>query len=76
MKILFVGYAIGRERSFATPGSSAAANRYQLGLLGGLNRSLGDGLFVATRLPVAPWPKSRTLFVHREKETLFPAATP
>jgi len=65
LKIAFVGSIVSEKLCLQLPACSVAGNKYQLGLIRGLEKAVGQPLHVISVWPIAVYPHSRTIFSPR-----------
>ena len=70
MKVLFLGYAVSKEKAERLSGASIAGNKMQLNIIRGLAEQADIQLNVLTIYPVASYPRDRKLGYRRKKEKL------
>jgi len=63
--VAFVGTAISNELCEQSPACSMAGNRFQLSIIRGLEKQLGQSMHVVSVQPIAMYPRSRKLFLPR-----------
>jgi len=62
LRIAFVGTAISEKLCEQEPACSSAGNKFQLSLIMGLEKALGQSLHVISVWPVSMYPRSRMIF--------------
>ena len=67
MKILFLGYAVDELIAKSLSGASIAGNKMQINFLKELAIKKDVQLECITIYPVAPFPKDKNIFIHKEQ---------
>ena len=65
LKIAFIGSVVSEKICLQLPACSIAGNKYQLGLIRGLEKAFGRPVHVISVWPVAMYPHSHTIFSPR-----------
>ncbi len=71
MQLLYLGYAINRQREKQIKGISVAGNKMQVNLLRALVEKLGEAIRSISIYPMAAYPKSKNLVIRERSESVF-----